>query len=863
MLRVAQSKIAVPPLPADFTSRSGVLAYLDRVKPGQLLLVSAPAGFGKTLALSDWVRRTGPATVWVTVDRDDDSPRLWSALLSALAALPSLPADSPLRRPGHFDTHVGPGDFVDHVVEAIETVGAPLRLVLDDVSLLAAGEPLRDLARLVRRRPANLHLVLSSRIDPPLSLARLRLEGQLHELRVDRLRFSEDDAEAMLRAAGLDLPAEQVARLHQRTEGWAAGLRLAAIALRRAADPAGFIADFSGDERSMADYLTGELLAGFSPEMLDFLRAASVCTQLSAGLAVALTERQDAARLLDDLGRETALIERQVSDTYRIHPLLRTYLVANLERHRPERHRWLHTAAARWWIEAGEPEHGLRHAERSGDGEHLRTLLRDTGVVLLLRGEFGAVRAALDVVRPEDRSSDPHLGLIAALTHVDERALPAAAAALRQVRSVWPSDAGPGLRTFRASVELLGRCIGLVTDETSPVPADTEAVAPELRTLLHASRGIAAVSLDGGDDSELAQSDLDLALRLARTHAFTFAEVQVLCTAALLAASRCDYDGMVDAAEEAIRAASRRGRHPSTWTARASAVLGYADLLAGNPSTARQWAANALDVDHDRLPPETLYALRVVHGAARADEGDRAASFAEMQVARTDGSGRLWPAPVAAALALLEHRVALLHSNLASAVDVAAWLERRVGRVAEVSLMEALAALAAGRPEAARAAAERVISGSLPVLLPHTLIEALLVDTEVALREDDVVAGTAALDHALRLAQPLGIARPFVLAGPRTRDLVASRPAARGTGRFATRLAAARSAVLADASAPLSERELVVLDLLPSLLSAGEIAAELTVSVNTVKSHIRSIYTKLGASSRREAVQRAQERGLL
>jgi LuxR family transcriptional regulator, maltose regulon positive regulatory protein len=190
-------------------------------------------------------------------------------------------------------------------------------------------------------------------------------------------------------------------------------------------------------------------------------------------------------------------------------------------------------------------------------------------------------------------------------------------------------------------------------------------------------------------------------------------------------------------------------------------------------------------------------------------------------------------------------------------------LERRVGRVAEVSLMEALAALAAGRPEAARAAAERVISGSLPVLLPHTVIEALLVDTEVALREEDLVAGTAALDHALRLAQPLGIARPFVLAGPRTRDLVTSRPAARGTGRFATRLAAARIAVLADASAPLSERELVVLDLLPSLLSAGEIAAELTVSVNTVKSHIRSIYTKLGASSRREAVQRAQERGLL
>ena len=419
MLRVPQSKIAVPPLPADFCSRPGVLAHLNRVVPGQLLLVSAPAGYGKTLALSDWVRRSGPATAWVTIDREDDSPRLWSALLSALAAIPSLPAASPLRRAGYFDTHVGPGSFVDHIVEAIETVGAPLRLVLDDVNLLAAGEPMRDLARLVHRRPANLHLVLSGRADPPLSLPRVRLEGQLHELRVDRLRFSRDDAEAMLHAAGLDLAQDLVARLHQRTEGWAAGLRLAAIALRRVEDPAGFISDFSGDERSMADYLTGEFLAGFPPETLDFLRAVSVCAQLSAGLAVVLTDRQDAARLLDDLRRETALIERQVSDTYRIHPLLRTYLAANLERHRPAEHRRLHTTAARWWIDAGEPEHALLHAERSGDREHLRALLRRTGVALLLRGEFDAVRAALDLVRPEDRSTDPWIGLIAAVTHVD------------------------------------------------------------------------------------------------------------------------------------------------------------------------------------------------------------------------------------------------------------------------------------------------------------------------------------------------------------------------------------------------------------------------------------------------------------
>jgi LuxR family maltose regulon positive regulatory protein len=838
-----------------------VLAHLNSVQAGRLLLVSAPAGYGKTLALADWIRRTTPETVWVTIDRDDDSPRLWPAVLSALAALPSVTATGTSCRESRSDTHIGPGDLVDQVVEVIERFGAPLRLVLDDVNLLAAGEPLRDLARLVRRRPANLLLVLSSRVDPPLSLARLRLEGQLHELRVDHLRFSVDEAGTMLQAAGVDLAPDEVVRLHERTDGWAAGLRLAAIALRRVDDPAAFISDFSGDERSMADYLTGELLAGFPSDKLDFLRAVSVCAQLSAELAVALTDRQDAVRVLDDLAHETALIERQVSDTYRIHPLLRTHLAAGLERHRPAQHRQLHVAAARWWLEAGDPEHALVHAERSRDAEYLRGLLRRTGVTLLLRGDFRSVRTAIELVRHEDRHADPWVLSIAALGHVEERALPASASAIRQMRSAWPTDAGRDLRMLGASAELLGRCVGLATDEWCTAPADVDAAAPDLRALLHASRGTAEFA--SGRDPDLAQRELDGALHLARAHGFGYLEVQVLCTVALIAASRRDYRRMVGAAEEAMRAARRHGRQRSTWTARASAVLGYAALLGGDPAGARRWTATALEVEEERLPPETLYALRVVQGAARADEGGRAAGFAEIQEARTNGSGRPWPPPVPAALALLEHWVMLLHGNLAAAAEVVGWLERRVGRVAEVVLMEALTALATRRPEVARTVIDPVLSGSLPVLLPHTDIEAMLIDAEFALGTEDVAAATAALDRAVRLAQPLGIVRPFVLAGRRTRELLSSRPAARGTGPFATRLAAARTAVLADAAAPLSERESAILSLLPSLLSAGEIASELTVSVNTVKSHIRSIYTKLGASSRREAVRRAQERGLL
>src|SRR5689334_16902896 len=141
MYRVPQGKITVPPLPADFTSRSKVLTHLSRARPDQLLLVSAPAGYGKTLALADWVRLTDTPTLWVIIDRGDDSPRLWSAVLGALAALPTGPVDTARRR-GHLDSHVGPDGLIDQVVEAIEAVGAPLRLVLDDVNLLAVGEPL-------------------------------------------------------------------------------------------------------------------------------------------------------------------------------------------------------------------------------------------------------------------------------------------------------------------------------------------------------------------------------------------------------------------------------------------------------------------------------------------------------------------------------------------------------------------------------------------------------------------------------------------------------------------------------------------------------------------------------------------------
>jgi LuxR family maltose regulon positive regulatory protein len=290
-------------------------------------------------------------------------------------------------------------------------------------------------------------------------------------------------------------------------------------------------------------------------------------------------------------------------------------------------------------------------------------------------------------------------------------------------------------------------------------------------------------------------------------------------------------------------------------------MLAYADLLRGEPAVAAARSGEALEI-WDPSPPEAAYTLHAVHGAALADRGERAAGLAEMRSARAEFGDTPAPPAVLASLAVLEHRVALLNGNLDAAAQVVRWFAARGGETGETLLLKAWTETARGRHDAARIIVAPVYEPDRPVLLRHTVVEAHLLDAEAALQAGDQEAGRAALEVALAKAETIDAARPFALAGPLTQQLLSAR-AARDGGAFAVQVAAARAAVVPDPAVLLSDRELAVLALLPSLLSAREIAAEFTVSVNTVKSHIRSIYAKLGVSSRREAVLGAQERGLM
>jgi LuxR family maltose regulon positive regulatory protein len=871
-LRVPAGKSAVPELPAEFTRRPRLLRRLDEVGADQVVVVCAPAGSGKTLLLADWVGSgESPETAWVELDADDNDPRrLWSAVVTSLLALPSAAGDVRLQRMAGLVALPGGVDVVEELADAVDGLEPPVRLVLDDVHELTGREVLRHLARLIRCRPAGLRLVLASRADPPISIPRLRLEGRVHELRADALRFTLDETSALLESAGIHLTPTLLDVLHARTEGWAAGLRLAALALRRTDDAATFLTNFSGDERSVAEYLTGEILDGLSPDTQEFLRSVSVCSPLPAALAAELSGLADADRRLDELRQATALIERVSPAEYRIHPLLRSYLVADLARQRPGAHQDLQASAARWWLAREEPVHALRHAERAGDRALLTGLVHRSGMALLLGGDLGPLRRALAALGAGARAADPWLSLTAAITQLEARDLPAAAAELQSARRAWPETADAGLAALRASAELLAAAEGLTGEGIGRAagngeqtrPADGARAQPEMEALLHASRGIAEYDNPDGADLDLARTEMQQALDLARAHDLGYLEVQTLWMLASLAAVCGDLRGMAATAEQAVTAAARRGRHPSAWSAGPMGMLAYADLLRGDPAAAAARCEEALGTA-DPLPPEAAYAVHAVHGAALADQGRRPAGLAELRAARAE-FGHAWvPSAIVAALAVLEHRAALLTGNLAAAAQVSDWLGTRVGRTGETVLLEAWTDAAAGRYEAARAVVAPVREGSIPVLLPQTPVEAHLVEAEAALQADDPLSGRAALETALTEAEAVGVVRPFALAGPCTQELLSARAAANGRGPFAAQVAAARAAVVPDPAVLLSERELAILALLPSLLNAREIADEFTVSVNTVKSHIRSIYAKFGVSSRREAVAHAHDSGLL
>ncbi|GAA1209027.1 LuxR C-terminal-related transcriptional regulator [Pseudonocardia alaniniphila] len=865
---VPQAKIAVPPLPSEFVVRPALRSALDAGAAADVSLVCAPAGYGKTLLLADWSRAsTDVDTAWVSLDRDDNDPgRLWAAIVAALSACPSIPGGSRLHDPWVWHHDELP-ECLAELVHAIAALPQPIRLILDDVHELVEPDALHSIEALTRNRTARLQLVLSSRRDPPLSLPRLRLAGRLWELRASQMRFTPAEAATLLEKSGLQLTPAQVEMLHRRTGGWAAGLRLAALGVAESADRDAFLTQFSGDERSVADYLVGEILCALPEDVQEFLRMISISQPVPTRLATTLSGREDAGCLLDRLEHQTSLLSPigRGRDSYTIQELLRTYLLADLRRQGVNRAEALHAVAARWWAAESEPVRALEHASQSHDSGLLTDMLHRLAIPLILSGDHTPLRDALTCVSAQTVAADPWLALTSAMIRLEAGELPAARGDLRRARQAWPTDGPADLAVLRAVAEQLTAGVAdpaqpgsspAAVGYTGELPAE-----PELEALARLSRG--TFHLECGDRVD-ARVEFEGALYLSRIHHFDYVTMQSLALLGIVEGGTGDMHSMRAVSIEAAATAAEHGWENSIWAAVATAMLAYTALMRTDTADAERSAAEGLALDVTASSPRLRFALKAIHGAAAFDAGGRASGLAELQQARSEFGGRPAPAELVAALAMLEFRTALLLGHSAAARTVQSWLADRTGETAELLMMQAWAETTGCRHDHVRSLLMPVLEGAATMVLPQTVVEAWLLEASLAVTAGKRSAARAALRRALAVAEPLDALRPFAYAGPNIRELLVHQ-----RGSFGASDAFAERAVVAGASGRgkrepmLSERELTVLGLLPSLLSLDEIATDLAVSVNTVKSHVRSIYTKLGVSSRRLAVLAAHEHGLL
>src|SRR5215207_547174 len=861
-MHFGRTQITPPSIPAGLVARPALLEALDRGDDRALTLVCAPPGYGKSLLLAHWVReRADTPTAWVNLEPDDNDPRrLWGAVLTALRACPGVPEDSRLNHLVVSRASVEL-EFLADLVEALDALPVRIRLVLDDAHTLVSPESLRGLQLVMRSPRPQLRLVLATRRDPGLPVARMRLEEQLCELRAQQLQFSAEESALLLERQRIRLAAGHRAELQERTGGWPAGLQFAALRLRGHPDPGSFISSFSGDERPVADYLVWEVLEHIREDERDMLLATSICDPLPSGLAVELSGREDAAEQLDRLERDTGLvvaIDPQRA-TYRVQQLLRSYLVTELIRSGPDRVAALHRRAAVWNSAAGRAQAALHHAAQAADRTLMTDLLHRWAAEMTARGEHRALLRAFTAADPDAGRNDPWFAVVAAqlrLTLGDRRAVAAEVSAVRARTS--PAD-GSDLAVFLRATE---RLAGLAApSEPSAFNEEPTPDDPALAAIALAGRAAArlATGAAGG-----ARSDACRALHAARRLGLGLLELQSQYLLSAAEWAQGDYRAAAAAGLAGCKAAASGGWEDSVWAAGSWAFSAHAALMRAQPRDALRAAEQGLRSACAAHDPVIRFALRTARGGALSDTGKAGAGLLELQQARDELGRTEVPDQLATAAAVLEHRSALSSGYFTAATAAINWLTERGSGRREQTLMRAWTETATGAHVAARATVESLPAQHGPSQLPCTVIDAALLDAATALRDGQPTAARRALHTALHRAEELDAVRPFALAEPEVRALLVdhlrdagNRPA------FAYRVFQNAPRCRLPVAIPLSSRERKVLDQLPSLHTIEEIADHLAVSVNTIKTHVRAIYRKLGVSSRRTAVLAAHERGLL
>jgi LuxR family maltose regulon positive regulatory protein len=719
----------------------------DVLRQGNMLpltLIVAPAGWGKSTLVADWLARDRVAAGWVSLDSGDDDPkRFWRYLLLAAGQAGLAVGAAALRRLNMAGSDV-PRDVLPEFINEAAASDSPLVLVLDDYHLVSSRQVHESVATLLDRCPPQLHLIIVTRADPPLPVSRLRVRGQLAEVRAEQLRFSLSEAreffDGRLEAA---LPDQDVHRLLTRTEGWAAGLQLTALRLRDRADPSGFIERFTGADWHIVSYLCEEVLDSQAPRIREFLLVTSVLNRMCAPLCDALTRRADGEELIGDIHRANLFLTPLDDERrwFRYHHLFGDLLRHELTVHDPGQPTVLHKRAAEWYAANGDAAEAIGHAIASGDFSLTRRLIAEHWRQPFNAGQQVTVRMWLDALPPEVVAADASLSAARVWTALDMGRLEEAGAALDAAEASSQPDAH--LVVLRALLMYKSGDVGGAGRRLGEIPLGAPGTDdPFLATVHRLVQGISWMWLgDSGHAREL----LAEAARRAEADGNRLAFIYAQGCRALMAVDRGD--------------------------------LALADTLV---------------LDAESVIERTLSDLHFV---------------------------AMFPRLAAARLAAQRGEWSKAERTAAAAVELG---RRGAGRV------ELAAALLTA------ASASRTCPPPAPAGDRGRAVAALGTDP-----------------HAL-LAEARGILRHCPDPGPVVAGWLAA-------GQRAESVQARQDGLIE----PLTDRELTILRLLPAPSSLRELASELFVTPNTLKTHLRAIYRKLDAESREEAVIRARERGLI
>lgn len=905
------TKLSVPRLGRGLVARPRLADRLGRGAESRLTLISAPAGYGKTTLLAGWLAPAAKtrSVAWLSLDEGDREPAtFWAYVIAALqGVVPGVGGTAlPLLTSGRTPIET----VLTMVVNELSAVPHDVYLVLDDYHLVDGPGVQPGMAFLLAHLPPRVHLVVSTRADPALPLARLRARGELVEIRAADLRFTTEEVAAYLTGvAGLDLSADDIATLAGRTEGWIAALQLAALSMRGREDVAGFIAGFAGDDRYIVDYLVEEVLARQPAQVRGFLVQTCILDRLTGPLCDAVTGQGGGKAMLESLDRANLFVVPLDGTRrwYRYHHLFAGVLHAHLVDEQPDLVPHLHRRASEWYERCGEPSAAIRHALAAGDAERAAGLIELAIPALKRSRQEATIRGWVDAIPDEMVRARPVLavGFVGALLAGGE--FDGVEGRLRDLER-WLECAGYGTGTWTlpagtvvvdeaelprlpAAIEMYRAALALNAGDLPATVAHTrraiDRAAGEDHLVLAAASGLMGLAFWGGGDLAAAYQAYTSCIEGLRRAGHISDVLGCSITLADIRSAQGRLSEALRTYQQALRLAADHG---------GAALRGRADMYVGmsqvacerdDLAAATAYLRRAEELGEHTWLPQNPYRWRVAMARVREAEGDPDGALDLLDQAQRvytgDFSPNVRPIPalrarVLAAQGRIGEALAWAREHGLSAGDDLTYL-REFEHITLARVL--LAQYTIERTEHVVRDAARLLRRLLEAAEAGgrmgSVIEILALQALTHQARGDVPAGLAALERALTLAEPEGYVRTFAGAGPPMAYLLRRLAKRRTVGEYARRLlAAAGRAGAAGPSGPgrpapagqgladpLSGRELDVLRLLASDLDGPDIARELSVSLNTLRTHTRNIYAKLGVHSRRAAVRQAAELNLL